>query len=75
MVIDMTNPELKQYAEEQFDLNVGDSAERVKWAQVLATCLQTEVMKEGLSIIGWTFVVFVTALWSAVVMAAILSKI
>lgn len=42
----MTNPQLKQYAEEQFELNEGDVSERVKWAQVLATCLQTEAMVE-----------------------------
>jgi len=42
----MTNSQLKQYAEEQFDLSAGDASERVKWAQVLAICLQTEAMVE-----------------------------
>jgi len=42
----MTNLELKQDAKDQFELNAGDASERVKWSQVLATCLQTEVMVE-----------------------------
>lgn len=36
----MNNHQLKQYAEGRF--NARTDADKVKWAQVLATCLQTE---------------------------------
>lgn len=41
----MINRQLKELAEEQFEQYKGDGDKRAKWAQVLATCLQTETLE------------------------------